>query len=108
MPEPESDMPQFETFTVGEDDEEAGQVAPVIADEFETNAAPGATFSDPTASFAELNEDEASQFETSSATDFQVVDFSIVTPDAPVAATEEVPADEGRHENMMRRSFQTH
>src|SRR5574338_70114 len=107
MPEPESDVPQFETFTVVEDDEEAGQVAPVIADEFETNAAPGSTFSDPTASFADLNEDESSQFATSSATDFQVVDFSIVTPDAPVAATEEVPADEGRQENMMRQELES-
>ena len=79
LPEPESEVPQFETFAVVEDEEEIGQVAPVAADEFETNAAPGSTFSDPTASFADLNEDSRDGFSTS-ASDFQEVDFSIVTP----------------------------
>src|SRR5262249_18218659 len=78
MTEPESgetgdtDVPQFETFAVVEDEEQAADFAPPV--EFETNEAPGATFSsDPTASFADLNEDEP--FATS-ATDFQEVDFS--------------------------------
>ena len=98
----ETDVPQFETFAVVEDDDQAGQVAPLVTDEFETNAA--STFSDPTASFADLNEDES--FETS-ATDFQEVDFNIVTtPETPVAAVDE-DADEGRGENMMRQELES-
>jgi tetratricopeptide (TPR) repeat protein len=104
--EPEDEVPQFETFAVVEEDEPAAaQVAPIIADEFETNAAPEPTFSDPTASFADLNEDEA--FATS-ATDFQEVDFSIVTtPDTPVATEEAAPVDESRHENIMRQELES-
>src|SRR5262245_46204877 len=71
-PEAESGVPQFETFAVVEDQDE--QLAPIAADEFETNAAAGSTFSDPTASFADLNEDESSPFATT-ANDFQEVDF---------------------------------
>ena len=98
----ETDVPQFETFAVVEDDDQAGQVAPLVTDEFETNAA--STFSDPTASFADLNEDES--FATS-ATDFQEVDFNIVTtPETPVAAVDE-DADEGRGENMMRQELES-
>jgi tetratricopeptide (TPR) repeat protein len=100
----ETDIPQFETFAVVEDDDQAGGVAPVISDEFETNAAPDPTFSDPTASFADLNEDE---FATS-ATDFQEVDFSIVTtPDTPVATVEAAPVDEERKENVMRQELES-
>ena len=103
MTEPEDEVPQFETFAVVEDEEQAAPVAPV---EFETNAAPDTTFSDPMASFADLNEDEA--FATS-ATDFQEVDFSIVTtPDTPVATTSEAaPVDEERHENIMRQELES-
>jgi tetratricopeptide (TPR) repeat protein len=107
LPEQETDVPQFETFAVVEDDAQAEPVAPFVADEFETNAASGSTFSDPTASFADLNEDEAAAFATS-ATDFQEVDFSIVTtPDIPVAIDEAAPADEGRHENIMRQELES-
>jgi tetratricopeptide (TPR) repeat protein len=111
MQEPESgetgetDIPQFETFAVVEDDDQVGDVAPVVSDEFETNAAPDSTFSDPTASFADLNEDESF---ARSATDFQEVDFSIVTtPDTPVATAEEAPVDEERHENVMRQELES-
>ena len=101
--EPEGDVPQFETFAVVDEDEQVEQVAPVVADEFETNAA--STFSDPTASFADLNENES--FSTS-ATDFQEVDFNIVTtPDTPVAAAEEGPAAEERHQNIMRQELES-
>ena len=65
-------MPQFETFAVVDEQE---RITPVAVDEFETNAASGSTFSDPTASFADLNEDESS---AAFSTDFQEVDFSIV------------------------------
>ena len=65
--ETSSDVPEFETFAVVEDhDDELEQPAAQIADEFETNAAaafetPEATFSDPTASFADLNEELATE-----------------------------------------------
>ena len=55
-PEPAGEIPQFETFAVVDEDEMV-QPAPVVTDEFETN---GLTFSDPTASFADLNEDVVS------------------------------------------------
>jgi tetratricopeptide (TPR) repeat protein len=98
----ETDIPQFETFAVVEDED---LVAPVVSEEFETNAAPEPMFSDPTASFADLNEDES--FATS-ATDFQEVDFSIVTtPDTPVATAEAAPVDEERHENVMRQELES-
>jgi tetratricopeptide (TPR) repeat protein len=103
--EPQGDVPQFETFAVVDEDDQAGHVAPVVTDEFETNAASGSTFSDPTASFADLNDDET--FATS-ATDFQEVDFNIVTtPETPVAAVEQGPEDEGRHENVMRQELES-
>jgi len=98
LPEPESDVPQFETFAMVHDEEEADQpVAPV---EFETNAAPASTFSDPTASFADLNEDAAP------VSDFQEVDFNIVA--SPESPTTEAGADEeGRKENMMRQELES-
>jgi len=101
----ETDIPQFETFAVVEDEDQVGEAAPFVADEFETNAAPEPAFSDPTASFADLNEDEA--FATS-ATDFQEVDFSIVTTaDTPVATAEEAPVAEERNENVMRQELES-
>src|SRR6476659_7509166 len=53
LPEPENDVPQFETFAVVQDDDEIAPAAPVAVDEFETNETPGSTFNDPTASFAD-------------------------------------------------------
>ena len=38
LPEQESDVPQFETFAVVQDEDEIAPAAPVAADEFETNA----------------------------------------------------------------------
>ncbi|HET9479592.1 MAG TPA: tetratricopeptide repeat protein, partial [Pyrinomonadaceae bacterium] len=59
QPEEEpSDVPEFETFAVVEDEIE--QPVAQMTDEFETfqsNAATGTTFTDPTASFADLNEE---------------------------------------------------
>ena len=107
MPEPESDVPQFETFAVVEEPDEFSQVAPVAEDEFETNAAPAAAFSDPTASFADLNDDAPSAFTTTS-NEFQDVDFNIVTSgEAPVESSEEVPVDGVKHENMMRQELES-
>lgn len=100
--EPESDVPQFETFAMLDEQE---RIPPVAVDEFETNAAPGSTFSDPTASFADLNEESSAAFST----DFQEVDFSIVEPEdvqpaTPVAAG---PEEEERRENMMRQELES-
>jgi tetratricopeptide (TPR) repeat protein len=77
---PTSDVPEFETFAVVQDHDEIEQPVAALEDEFETNAAigfdagnefetsagnefetnavDGPAFSDPTASFADLNEDE--------------------------------------------------
>ncbi|HET6975759.1 MAG TPA: tetratricopeptide repeat protein [Pyrinomonadaceae bacterium] len=114
LPEPESDVPQFENFAVVQDADEIAPAAPVAADEFESNAA--TAFSDPTASFADLNEQsfadlndsEAAPFATA-ANDFQEVDFSIVTPvDTPATAVpEDAAADGARHENMMRQELES-
>ncbi len=98
--EVDDEVPQFETFAMVE--EEFGQAAPVVADEFETNAAPDSAFSDPTASFADLNEEESAP---GFSTDFQEVDFSIVAPADDQPATE--PADDGRLETMMRQELES-
>ena len=114
LPEPESDIPQFENFAVVQGEDEIAPAAPVVADEFETNAA--TTFSDPTASFADLseqtfadlNDEESAPFATS-ANDFQEVDFSIVTPvDAPAAsAAADAPAEGAKHQDMMRQELES-
>jgi tetratricopeptide (TPR) repeat protein len=59
MPEPTGEVPEFETFAVVQDEDEMPEPATqsFAADEFETNEAPGSTFADPTASFADLNDD---------------------------------------------------
>src|SRR6185312_9636897 len=82
MPEPAGEVPEFETFAVVQDQDEIVEpAAPVFEEfetfqtsevqtsevqtsEFETNETPGSTpaeFSDPTASFADLNEDFAAE-----------------------------------------------
>jgi tetratricopeptide (TPR) repeat protein len=105
-PEPESDVPQFETFAMVQDEDELIHAPVTVEDEFETNATPDSTFSDPTASFADLNEEEAA-FATA-ANDFQEVDFNIVAPaDTPPASAEASPADEGRLENVMRQELES-
>jgi tetratricopeptide (TPR) repeat protein len=107
MPKPESDVPQFETFAVVQDeDEEEIEQAAVAVDEFETNAAPDSSFSDPTASFADLNEESMPGF---AANDFQEVDFSIVAPaDAQAdGGAETGPAEEARLDNMMRQELES-
>src|ERR1051326_1669216 len=96
-PEPTGDVPEFETFAVVEDQDELQQPVAHVADEFETNAAdsfemndaPAATFSDPTASFADLNE------ETEVATEVS----------APIAAGSEDEAE--RRESMMRQELES-
>ena len=105
VPAPESEVPQFETFAMVQDEDELIH-APVTVEEFETNAAPDSTFSDPTASFADLNEEDSAFSKAPS--DFQEVDFNIVAPaDTPPPSSEASPAEEGRHENMMRQELES-
>ena len=110
-PEPESDVPQFETFAVVEDEDElAPTAAAVTFEEFETNAA--AAFADPAMSFADLNEDEAGSGFSTSSGDFQELDFNLVaTPETPPAnvetSVETGPEQEARHENMMRQELES-
>ena len=110
-PEPSDDVsevPEFETFAVVQDQDELASEQ--FAVEFETNEAPGATVEtesfapDPTSSFADLNE----EFEPTSHTDFQEVDFSMVSPAAaePVAAPDS-PAEAARLESIMRQELES-
>ena len=108
-PEPESDVPQFETFAVVEEEDElAPAAASVTFEEFETNAASASAFSDPAMSFADLNEDEAASAFATSSGDFQEVDFNIVaTPETEAPGVEIGPVDEARQENMMRQELES-
>jgi len=102
--EPESDVPQFETFAVVQDEDELAPAAAVTFEEFETNEAPGSSFSDPAMSFADLNEDQPA----STSGDFQEVDFNIVaSTDTPAVAVETGPAEAERLENMMRQELES-
>jgi tetratricopeptide (TPR) repeat protein len=85
-----SDVPEFETFAVVQD--ETDEPAAPVTEEFETfetfESNAGSSFSDPTASFADLNED------TEVATDVAEV---------PVDGAD----DPGRLENMMRQELES-
>jgi len=107
--EPEKDVPRFETFAVIEDEDElAPAAATVTFEEFETNETPAPSFADPSMSFADLNDDQTTSGFSTSASDFQEVDFNIVaTPEAEPATIEASPADEARHENMMRQELES-
>ena len=93
VPEEQSsgDVPEFETFAVVQDQDETEQPAAEVSEQFETfetfesNAA--SSFSDPTASFADLNE------ETEVATD--------------VAVSAGGGNDDGRVESMMRQELES-
>jgi tetratricopeptide (TPR) repeat protein len=108
-PEPASEVPEFETFAVVEDEAEIESAGPVEVAEFETNESAVSTFSDPTASFADLNEDEAAaELSSSGGGDFQEVDFSIVTPAEPEPVDAAGgPAEAERLENMMRQELES-
>ena len=103
--ETSSDVPEFETFAVVQDQDELEQPAAQLSDEFETNAAdafetnaaPEATFSDPTASFADLNETAS----------FADLNEDVATDiSAPVAVSGD--GDEGeRRDNLMRQELES-
>lgn len=112
MSEQSDAVPEFETFAVVQDEDELVEPAsqPFAVEEFETNETPGsfdtpaATFSDPTASFADLNE----EFEPTSHNDFQEVDFSMTSPVAvEPAAAPDSPAETERRETMMRQELES-
>lgn len=102
FPRPEepqsSDVPEFETFAVVQDQDEIEQpvepMAAAVSEEFETfetfESNAGSTFSDPTASFADLNE------ETVVATD--------VTAEVSVDGGGD---DAGRLANMMKQELES-
>jgi tetratricopeptide (TPR) repeat protein len=103
--EAKPEVPQFETFAVVQDEDEM-EVSSEVEPELETNAG----VSDPTASFADLNEspDEvATEFE-SSGQDFQEVDFGdvISSADQPASATSS-QTEEVRLQNMMRQELES-
>ena len=83
--EPSSDVPEFETFAVVQDEEEVQQPVQMV-DEFETNAADAPTFSDPTASFADLNDDANL---------------------ATIEVERNTAEDGDRHESMMRQELES-
>lgn len=109
MPEPSGEVPEFETFAVVQDQDELASEQFAVS-EFETNEVAGPTVdtetfaSDPTASFADLNE----EFEPTSHTDFQEVDFSMVSPaPAEPVAEPDSPAEAARLESMMRQELES-
>ena len=127
MPEPESvsEVPEFETFAVVEEQDEISQSVAPSFDEFETNEAPGlssfetpaAGFSDPTASFADLNEDpsesvfpveapvEAERQETMMRQELESVDFYIAQgySDIAVDTLEMLERQFGQHPEIVAR-----
>lgn len=90
---PTGDVPEFETFAVVQDQDEVEEPAAPAQDEFETfetfESNTGATFSDPTASFADLNEETE------------------VTTDVVAEVSGEGAADDGRLENIMRQELES-
>jgi len=99
--EPTGDVPEFETFAVVQDQDHVEQAA--VEDEFETNAAPGSTFSDPTASFADLNDTSFADLNDTSFANLNE-DHGDVATDVAVA----VPAEGGeRNENVMRQELES-
>jgi tetratricopeptide (TPR) repeat protein len=128
--EASSDVPEFETFAVVQDEIERPAA---ISDEFETNAAdefelnaadpfatdaaPSATFSDPTASFADLNEEtevateapaedgEPARMETMMRQELESVDFYIAQgySDIAVDTLEMLERQFGSHPDIQAR-----
>ena len=105
MPEPTGEIPEFETFAVVDDQEEVAEPAPQpfeFGDEFEHNEVPGsslgespaATFSDPTASFADLNDD------------FSESVFPVETS-ATTTIEEDAEGEAVRLETMMRQELES-
>lgn len=98
--EQSSDVPEFETFAVVQDHDEIEQPlasAAAVSEEFETfetfESNAGTTFSDPTASFADLNE------EAEVATG--------VTAEVSPEVSVDAGSDDGRFDNIMRQELES-
>ncbi|HSE21333.1 MAG TPA: tetratricopeptide repeat protein [Pyrinomonadaceae bacterium] len=108
-PEPEpvrsDDVPQFETFAVVDSDENLS--TPVEVVEFERNA-PEQVVSDPTSSFADLNDDESYASEASTpVSNFQEVSFGDVNVADDETDVSAAAPDKARQENMMRQELES-
>jgi tetratricopeptide (TPR) repeat protein len=124
IPEPEGEVPEFETFAVVEEqDEIAEPFAPVVEEfeTFQTKETEPPTFSDPTASFADLNEDypaesvfpveatddatEAARLETMMRQELESVDFYIAQgySDIAVDTLEMLERQFGSHPEIQAR-----
>jgi tetratricopeptide (TPR) repeat protein len=124
--ETSSDVPEFETFAVVEDEDEIEQPVAQVSEEFETfqtfESNTGAAFSDPTASFADLNEetevatgapaevvadagDEAVRLETMMRQELESVDFYIAQgySDIAVDTLEMLERQFGMHPDIKAR-----
>jgi tetratricopeptide (TPR) repeat protein len=124
--ETSSDVPEFETFAVVEDEDEIEQPVAHVSEEFETfqtfESNTGAAFSDPTASFADLNEetevatgapaevvadagDEAVRLETMMRQELESVDFYIAQgySDIAVDTLEMLERQFGMHPDIKAR-----
>jgi tetratricopeptide (TPR) repeat protein len=103
------EVPQFENFAIT-NNEVDDVPATIVESEFETNAADGPTFADPTSSFAELNErrDDSSISFESTGHDFQEVDFGESIPAVNLESTAQIAGtDESRKEAMMRQELES-
>lgn len=110
MPESTSEVPQFENFAVVEDQDEIDEPGSeaVEAAEFETIEASESTLSDPTSSFADLNEDESTGSFAAASHDFQEVDFSVESPvETHLENSPAGPEEEARLDNMMRQELES-
>ena len=127
MPEPTGEVPEFETFAVVDDQDDMPDTASQTFDvaEFEGNEARGSSFetqaatcSDPTASFADLNEDfaaesvlpvestdEAERVETMMRQELESVDFYIAQgySDIAVDTLEMLERQFGPHPEIQSR-----
>src|SRR5688572_16712000 len=124
MPEPGGDVPESETFAVVDDQETIAEPFAPVVEEFETfqtNDSPAPTFSDPTASFADLNEDypaesvfpveaaddnaEAARVETMMRQELESVDFYIAQgySDIAVDTLEMLERQFGSHPEIQSR-----
>src|SRR5262249_33563014 len=105
--QPVGEVPQFETFAVVDDVSptiaEPVAAAPVVETvDFEANTVQPPAFSDPTASFADLNDVTDAAGDSFKEVDFETVS---VVPDEPAATTS--ATDEGRQESMMRQELES-
>jgi tetratricopeptide (TPR) repeat protein len=106
VPEPVAEVPRFETFATPEDEAAVEDAVPVSLETGSFETTPN-TFSDPTASFADLNETPTeTEFTFQSADqDFQEVDFG--KPAGPSISPTSSDVDEQRLNSMMHQELES-